>query len=1304
MTAVAHLPVDQADRDAIRTDLDATLLVDAGAGTGKTSELVERITGLLRTGRAEIRSLAAITFTEAAAAELRHRVRDRLETLAATEGDPAGRIGAALAGMDDAAFTTLHAFAQRLLAEHPLEAGLPPRVEILPEAEEHAAFERRWDRFLGELLDDPAAAGLVRRASDLGFRVGALREVAQGLSDDLERVGLLAAGQDLPVPDTARLRAALADALALRARCTDAADGLAAHLDGPVSVLAQGLAAPGDADDVVRLLVDAPSPTSSRGNQASWNGDKPQVAAALRRAEAERAALVGAQCDAVSRALGSRLAGFVTAWGEERRQEGRLRFHDLLVGARGLLAGSADVRAGLRRRWTHLLIDEFQDTDPLQIELAVLLASGDPDAARDWAAAALDPGRLFVVGDPTQSIYRFRRADVAVYDRARRHLPVQARSLTQNFRCVPGVVDWVNAVFTALIGPGVPGGQPPYRPLTAQRDPVGDAPAVRRFGGPSDGSSAEVRVQEADDVAAVVGRVLAERWPVLDRRTGEVRAARRADIAVLVRRHRTVRLLERALEDAGLPYRIESRSLIWATDEVRDLVTILQAVEDPADEVAVVAALRHPAFACDDRALLDWRARGGGWRRRGRTPTVYPTTIPWRSRSRACARCTRAPPLLRRRTGRAPRRRPAPGRAGVRPPPAARPLAAAALPGRPGPRLPRRRRGPARVPALGGAAGGARRARGRVRRGRARRRRGPHHHHPRRQGAGVSDRGAAGPRRRPQAAAGPAPGAVGRASRGRAQPRRGAEDRGVRPRQEARGRAARARGGAAAVRRRDPRPRPPRGVAAPPRRDRLPRPRAAGPGGPGRRLGRDRPGPRPGADPVPVPASAPDPAEDAAPAELAAWRAGRAAQRRAAPARVLAATAIAEALAPPPAHPPGPRPATPAATAELPTTAGPGGAPRPGGRGARDRRARRRSRGRGRGGSRDRRASCRRPGRRRSGRGRRGRRDGAGPGGARRAGDRGPRPAGGRRGARARLAAAEGMPDRADVVAAMARSALAAPAVRRRGPAALAQVHVGTPLEGAVVEGYIDLLAEEDGDLVVVDYKTDALAGRTAEAATARYRAQAATYALALEATTGRTVRRCVFVLTSLPAAVEVVLKGDALAPSVGGSVPTCAPPYPRLAWRADAHDRPLPRDHVARRPRLTFRRVPRLAAAVPADRAAEVVGGSRDHPPAPGSAEALRALRSHPPVRGPPAALPDLPAAAVPAPLPRRGAPGAPAARGRPRHSREHHHPAPAATPAAPSRPPPDTAARRRDPSHAQHRPFLSTPLVRAWRTNASR
>ncbi len=611
--------VDIDARETVRRTLDQNLFVDASAGTGKTTELVERIVELHRAGAVEPGRLAAITFTDAAATELRHRVRALLERCAAEPGgDPGGRLGRALVAMDEAAFTTLHGFAQRLLAEYPLEAGLPPAIELLTEVDETIEFERRWDDFLTELVDDPLAGDLLRRAVDLGLKQSALRDLAEQLHETHDRVQPIITDVALPPPDVARLIAALDGALELRSACREEGDLLLRHLDTAVAGLRAALLRAGTPEDVVRCLASAPGLTSTAGGAKQWSGRKPHVRELLGVAQDLLDRELTVQRDAAGRALASRVAAFVAQWATARRRAGRLRYHDLLVLARRLLADVPPARAALRDRYQVLLLDEFQDTDPLQIEIAALLA-GDGHAQR-WEDATLRPGRLFVVGDPKQSIYRFRRADITVYERAKRMLGMRAVTLTQNFRCVPGIAAWVNAAFEALLGDGQPDAQPAYSPLVAERGTTGEQAAVQWFGGPSEDRTSQVREYEASDVARAVRRVLDEGWQIHDPETGGLRTVRCRDVAILVRRHATVRLLERTLADADLPYRIESKSLIFATDEVRDLVTLLTAIDDPSDEVAVVACLRHPALGCDDRALMDWRAAGGRWDYRTDSP------------------------------------------------------------------------------------------------------------------------------------------------------------------------------------------------------------------------------------------------------------------------------------------------------------------------------------------------------------------------------------------------------------------------------------------------------------------------------------------------------------------------------------------------------------------------------------------------------------------------------------------------------------------------------------------------------------
>src|SRR5690606_10107327 len=176
-------PPDQAARDRIVGELDRTLFVQAGAGAGKTRALVDRIVRLVTTGTAGLEAIAAITFTEKAATELRDRVRRRLEDDLAdavrhAAGERAARCRTALADLDRAAIRTLHGFAQRILTEHPVEAGLPPRIEVLDEVASAVAFDERWSRFVDRLLEDAAVERALLHATAAGVRVDHLRLIA----------------------------------------------------------------------------------------------------------------------------------------------------------------------------------------------------------------------------------------------------------------------------------------------------------------------------------------------------------------------------------------------------------------------------------------------------------------------------------------------------------------------------------------------------------------------------------------------------------------------------------------------------------------------------------------------------------------------------------------------------------------------------------------------------------------------------------------------------------------------------------------------------------------------------------------------------------------------------------------------------------------------------------------------------------------------------------------------------------------------------------------------------------------------
>ncbi len=605
--------VDAPARARITEQIGCSLFVEAGAGSGKTSSLVNRIVTLVDSG-VPVPNIAAITFTEAAARELRTRVRDAL----IERGHDGGVV-------ESAAFTTLHGFALRILSDFPIEAGLPPGFGVVDEVTSALQFERDWRMFEGRLGDDMRLLELQQRANALGIKLKSFSAVARQFDDNwdllLDRDVTATVHDRGPAPDLVPLAfdEVVADALRLdriRAGCISDDDALSA---GIVKLVAQVEPLVGQSPLKQLLgLGGLPWPPRKRGRKGNWRGPTVEEARAEVDAVHDRVDVaLAAVVDDTVRQLTALVAGHVLERVEHRRTAGLLSFHDLLVLTRRLLRSDELVRTGLHHRYRYLLLDEFQDTDPIQIELAVLVASTEPVGSRPWPelAQVLEPGRLVVVGDPKQAIYRFRRADMAVYAETEKVLVPETTRLVSNFRSVPGIVEWINAFFTRVMGEGQDAVQPPYVPLSPVRRPApGGRPPVVVLGGPHDKEELNVgqlRQREAEDVAALVCRVMEESWPVW--RNDEWLPARLSDIAVLIPSRLSLPALEAAFVTAGIPFRPETNSLVYSTQEVRDVLAAVRAVVDPTSTIDVVAALRSALFAVADDHLLAWKLAGGGF-------------------------------------------------------------------------------------------------------------------------------------------------------------------------------------------------------------------------------------------------------------------------------------------------------------------------------------------------------------------------------------------------------------------------------------------------------------------------------------------------------------------------------------------------------------------------------------------------------------------------------------------------------------------------------------------------------------------
>ncbi len=619
--------IDQGERDRIADQLDLNLFVEAGAGTGKTSVLVERVFNTVKNGHAAIVEIAAITFTEDAASELIQRIRARFEG-EINKGDSSPeeevRLRDALRDIDFAAIQTIHGFARSMLAEMPLNAGLPLILDVMDEAEARLNFDGAWDAWLERALEDEQFVSALEKASRLGLSgpMEKLKSVAWELNSnhDLLIGNAFVSGPDPAPIDFDYPRRLEESWMRLLGFCESPDDRLYARVKGATLPLIANLVELSDSPDRVEAFLAGEESlgrsTRTMGNKNNWSDVEGRYAITTIREEVadfqeylvewlaeNRSAVIGELVSSVARMVLEQV--------KERRRTGQASFHDLLVWARDMLRDDAEARQRFQGQYRRLYVDEFQDTDPLQVEIVQLLAGQDPDG--NFA-----PGTLFVVGDPKQSIYAFRRADVQMTERFRESAKVEDASLTANFRSHRAILSWVNHVF----GKWMAGGQPlqaPYVDLEpglsadAGADPPESAHRVRILGGEVDTNSVEqVRTEEAEAIANVAAEFGAGLHSVKEA-DGNVRPSSFRDLCILMPRRTALPTLERSFGEAGIPYLVQGESRLFETQELRDMLNCLSAIDDPTDQVAVAGALRSPAFGCSDVDLMDWAEADRGF-------------------------------------------------------------------------------------------------------------------------------------------------------------------------------------------------------------------------------------------------------------------------------------------------------------------------------------------------------------------------------------------------------------------------------------------------------------------------------------------------------------------------------------------------------------------------------------------------------------------------------------------------------------------------------------------------------------------
>lgn len=594
---MGNWPLNPAQNEAVAS-FDADILVTAGAGTGKTRVLTQKYLRLLEERRAAVPEIVAITFTKKAALEMRARIQSGLrELLDQARPAEAEYWQQQLTWLETARITTFHSFCLALIREYPLEAGVGPVDQICGEAEEAIYLQQAGEAAFFALMREPGfpVATLTKILTDFGWEAilddlsAAYRRIretgipfAAGIAQTANQ--LKAAIDNTPyridhLGDAVAELLAAYPALQLTDRARDILGALqnswpsyraALESEDILSEVLPALAA-------IRKALPRNLPKAVKERVEEIHA----IAAALTQVLLDREALERLP---VYGALLERVDRHYTLLKAER---GALDFADQIILARNLLRNHPQVAAEVRGGIGYLLVDEFQDTNPLQMELIALLTNG-------MAGSVSGEGRLMAVGDIKQSIYRFRGADASIIHTVAESFRSGAGrviALAENYRAADFLIHFINGVAAPLFAGEVFA----YEPLVPSvADP--NAGIELLWTGSAD------RRAEAEAIAGRIQELLLAQ-PSSDN------ALNYGDIVILFRASTAMNIYQQALQNAAIPFYTASGGRFFRCQEVLDQLNLLRLVEQGYDGVALFGLLTSPFVGLSYESLL-WLGAG----------------------------------------------------------------------------------------------------------------------------------------------------------------------------------------------------------------------------------------------------------------------------------------------------------------------------------------------------------------------------------------------------------------------------------------------------------------------------------------------------------------------------------------------------------------------------------------------------------------------------------------------------------------------------------------------------------------------
>jgi ATP-dependent helicase/nuclease subunit A len=610
-------------REEIKNSLDVNILVEAGAGSGKTTSIVSRMVSLIVSGKCSIENIAAITFTRKAAQELKERFQNSLEQCFYEQENPYKKdiLKGALKNMERCFIGTIHSFCASLLHERPIEASVDPDFTELDDIADMLLHKQAWQQYLLDVrLNFPEK---LAKLNNCGLKPSDLENIYSRITQypDVEIVF-----NEIQKPDLTRAYEKLKLFINKAKNYIPKTEPEKGYdsLQNKIMTGLRMLRYYDMENEINKLNLLEMFEKDQKVTLNRWLCDKEitkeinQEINYLSQTEIHPVLKQWKEyCHYIAISFLKPAAEYYEAI--KTRQSG-LNFQDLLLKTVNMLKNYPEVRSYFKNKYRCLLVDEFQDTDPIQAELMFFL-TGQDVYEKQWHKLVPAPGSLFVVGDPKQSIYRFRRADINIYNHVKRlflQTDGKVLELTANFRSINNLGKWFNKAFKNLLPHEADSYQAAFSPVNTIKDETeGTDSGVKVLSIPADfAKKQEIVEKDADNIARIIknaadGKGIKLARTPKEREEGLSEMPEYRDFLILLRYKDSIEVYAKTLKKYGIPVRISGGSYLSDIEELKEFIILLKYLNDPENQVLLVAVLRGVFFGISDRAIAEYKLSGG---------------------------------------------------------------------------------------------------------------------------------------------------------------------------------------------------------------------------------------------------------------------------------------------------------------------------------------------------------------------------------------------------------------------------------------------------------------------------------------------------------------------------------------------------------------------------------------------------------------------------------------------------------------------------------------------------------------------